>query len=291
MPDVNALSLDHAGFMVHDLDRGADKWRKLGFQLLTRSPQIGYVPGQDVMQPWATSNHCAMFEQGYLELIGITDPASFNPWNRFIHRFEGPHIAALRCDEANQAFASLRGRAGGFDPPVQRQRNVSVEGAIQPFRFRNIFSQDEHYPEGRFIIIEHQTPEVIWRPELMAHPNGARALTALVFCAEDPQPTLDRLTAMTGEAAVEGAHGDPTILLRDGGALVVLDDKTFHVRYETSPPKTGPHIAAAIVQVEDMDHMKSLLMANGVPMHRSADGEVWVAPQDANGGVLQFEQS
>jgi hypothetical protein len=96
---------------------------------------------------------------------------------------------------------------------------------------------------------------------------------------------------MTGEAAVEGAHGDPTILLRDGGALVVLDDKTFHVRYETSPPKTGPHIAAAIVQVEDMDHMKSLLMANGVPMHRSADGEVWVAPQDANGGVLQFEQS
>lgn len=291
MPDANDLSLDHAGFMVRDLDRGADKWRKLGFQLSPRSPQIGFVPNQENMQPWATSNHCAMFEQGYLELIGITDPANFNPWNRFIQRFEGPHIAALRCIEANRAFAALRGHADGFDPPVQRQRNVRVDGAMQPFRFRNIFSQDDHYPEGRFIIIEHQTPEVIWRPELMAHPNGARALTALMFCAENPQPTLDRLTAITGEPAVEGAHGDPTISLRNGGALVVLDDKSFRARYETAPIKTGPHIAAATIQVEDMDCLNALLTANDIPIQRSPNGVVWVAPQDANGGVLQFAQA
>ena len=276
--------------MVRDLDQGADKWERLGFQLSPRSPQIGYIPGQDVMQPWATSNHCAMFERGYLELIGITEPTNFNPWNRFIQRFEGPHISALRCREANRAFASLRDRTDGFDPPVQRQRNISVEGAIQAFRFRNIFSQDEHYPEGRFIIIEHQTPEVIWRPELMTHPNGARALTALLFCAENPQPTLDRLTAITGEPAAPDAHGDPTISLRDGGALVVLDSNIFHARYETETTKKGPHIAAAIVQVEDMDRTISLLTTNGVPMHRTPNGGIWVAPQDANGGVLQFEQ-
>ena len=291
MHHADSVSLDHAGFMVRDLDRGAHQWEKLGFQLSPRSPQIGYVPGEDTMQPWATSNHCAMFEQGYLELIGVTEPEKFNPWAQFINRFEGPHITAFRCEAADRAFALLCDRIKGFDPPLQRQRNVSFDGAIHQFKFRNIFSQDKHFPEGRFIIIEHQTPEVIWRRELMNHPNGARALTALIYCTETPNDTLERLTAITGEATVANARGEPTIPLRAGGALIVLDHKAYKERYQTAPKIFGPHVAAAIVQVENIDRATALLKTNGVSMQPTVDGGIWIAPQHTNGGILQFKQA
>ena len=153
------LSLDHVGFMVRDLDAAVARWERLGFLLSRRSPQMGKVPGESEMAPWASSNHCAMFEHGYLELIGITNPENFNPWSRFLDRFEGPHITALRCENGEEAYKSLSGRIDHFDPPLQRLRNAPYGDGVREFRFRNIFSQDDHYPEGRYIIIEHQTPE------------------------------------------------------------------------------------------------------------------------------------
>lgn len=291
MHDEDALSLDHIGFMVRDLDHGARKWENLGFQLSPRSPQIGHVPGKDEMQPWATSNHCAMFEQGYLELIGVTEPDNFNPWDRFMNRFEGPHISALRCEAADRAFSLLTDRIVGFDPPLQRQRNVLLDGDSHPFKFRNIFSQDEHFPEGRFIIIEHQTPEVIWRRELMNHPNGVHTLETLIFCTETPAPTIERLTAITGETAVASAHGETSIPLRNGGSLLVLDHKAYRNRHQMAPQISGPHIAGAILHVKDIDRVTTLLKTNGVATQPTIDGGIWVAPQDANGGVLQFVQT
>jgi hypothetical protein len=37
--------------------------------------------------------------------------------------------------------------------------------------------------------------------------------------------------------------------------------------------------------------LNALLTANDIPIQRSPNGVVWVAPQDANGGVLQFAQA
>ena len=51
-------------------------------------------------------------------------------------------------------------------------------------RFRNIFSEDARWPEGRIIVIEHQTPEILWRPELLEHPNGATALRQCLFVSQ-----------------------------------------------------------------------------------------------------------
>ncbi len=86
--------------MVRDLDAGEARWRKLGFQLAPRSPQMGATPDGAVMAPWASSNHCVMFARGYLELIGITDPARHNPWAAFLDRFEGAATPVSPCAAA-----------------------------------------------------------------------------------------------------------------------------------------------------------------------------------------------
>ena len=52
-------------------------------------------------------------------------------------------------------------------------------------RFRNIFSRDADCPEARYIVIEHQTPELLWQPELMQHENGAYGLEEAWLVADD----------------------------------------------------------------------------------------------------------
>lgn len=282
------LSLDHVGFMVRDLDLGAEAWRRLGFTLSSRSRQMGRVPGEAEMAPWATSNHCVMFEQGYLELIGVTHPAHFNPWTRFLDRFEGPHIVALRCADADEAYASLSRRTDGFDPPLQRLRSAPYGDGVRPFRFRNIFSQDDRYPEGRFIIIEHQTPEVIWQPDLMVHPNTAVRLAELRFFASDPGPTVDRLRAITGETAAVVDDGTFVFRFPDGSSLSVLDREAVNRCYPGLEALPDPAVVAAVIEVADLSAAGEILAGNGVTVHALGGGAFRVSPEAGNGGVLEF---
>jgi catechol 2,3-dioxygenase-like lactoylglutathione lyase family enzyme len=284
---MSDLSLDHVGFMVRDLDAGAERWRKLGFLLSRRSPQMGKVPGVADMAPWATSNHCVMFEYGYLELIGVTNPENFNPWTRFLDRFEGAHITALRCREADAAYASLSERIEHFDPPLQRLRNAPYGDGERPFKFRNIFSQDAYFPEGRYIVIEHQTPEVIWQKELMIQPNGAKAFRELIFCAEPADGTLDRLCRISGETA--DSEGERAVLhLGGGGTLSVMAPAAFAARYPGVPAPATPSAAAAVIAVDDLGLLTGILAENGVAAVASERGSLWVAPEAANGAVIEF---
>ena len=66
------FTLDHAGVAVRDLDAAEAAYRRLGFNLTPRSIHSGAVePGGPVV-PWGSGNHCAMFADGYLEVVGLT---------------------------------------------------------------------------------------------------------------------------------------------------------------------------------------------------------------------------
>lgn len=280
------LSLDHVGFMVRDLDAGERRWRALGFQLAPRSPQMGATPDGAVMAPWATANHCAMFERGYLELIGITDPTLHNPWTAFLDRFEGIHITAFRCQEADTAYDALAQRIDGFDPPLQRRRDAPYGDGTREFRFRNIFSQDSQYPEGRFIVIEHQTPEVIWQPALMSHPNGAVAFQEVVFCADPVEPTQRRLEGIIGVPS----QGE-SIALPGGGCATVLTPQRYADRFGGAAAPDLPCAAAAVIGVDALDKARSCLAKADIEPRDTGDGTVWVPPETANGGIVAFKQA
>jgi len=280
----NGLSLDHVGFMVWDLDAGEARWRKLGFQLASRSPQMGATPDGAVMAPWATANHCAMFARGYLELIGVTDPARYNPWTAFLDQFEGIHITAFRCPEADTAYAALAQRIEGFDPPLQRRRDAPYGDGVREFRFRNIFSQDALFPEGRFIVIEHQTPEVIWQPALMTHPNGAVAFEEVVFCADPVAPTQERLEGIVGETAENGS-----IALPSGGCVTIMSPSDYAARFEGAAAPALPCAAAVVIAVDDLAKPRACLSEAGIAAREASDGTLWVPGEDANGGIVAFK--
>ena len=280
-----APSLDHLGAIVNDLAAGAARWEKLGFQLTPVSRQRGRMPDRDADGPWATANRCAILKRGYVELIGVVEPALFNPWTRFLGRFEGLHLLALRVPNADAAFAELARRTDTLNAPVQRARNLDVDGAEKTMRFRNIFSRDEAYPEGRYIVLEHQTPEYLWQPRYQTHPNGAIALEAALVCADDVRAQRNRLETLTGAAATEGADGMLRFAPAGGGAIELHEAGKFESRYAWRP-KALPCFAGVEVRFADRAAAAKLMEDNGVPVRR---GNEWlVAPANTNGFLLRL---
>ena len=256
--------LDHTGQMRADLDAGTAAWERLGFLLSPETPQQGAVPGANGMQPWATANRCALFHRGYLELIGIRAPARFNPWTRFMARYEGVHIAAFRCESADGSWPGMAEL--GFDPPLQRARSTPAGD----MRFRNIFSRDERWPEGRIIVIEHQTPEVLWRPELLEHPNGARALRQCLFVSDRPDELSARLAAFGADMA----------------GCAVLSAEAFVHMFPGEAAPALPCMAGQVIAFADLDRAVRLVEGNGIPVGRDSLGRAFVGRAHNNGAVM-----
>ena len=256
--------LDHTGQMRADLDAGAAAWERLGFLLSPETPQQGAVPGESGMHPWATANRCALFHRGYLELIGIRTPERFNPWTGFMARYEGIHIAAFRCEVADRAWPAMAEL--GFAPPVQRARSTPVGD----MRFRNIFSEDARWPEGRIIVIEHQTPEVLWRPDLLEHPNGATALRQCLWVSDRPDDLSSRLHAFGADPA----------------GYEALSTEAFADLFPGEAAPAVPCMAGHVIAFADLDRAIRLIEGNGVAVGRDARGRAFVGRDNNNGAVM-----
>lgn len=279
-------SLDHLGAIVRNLATGAARWEKLGFTLSPTSRQGGKMPDRNEDGPWATANRCAILQRGYLELIGIVDETAYNPWTKFLARFEGLHLLALRVPDADAAHAELAARTDTLNAPVQRSRNLDVDGVEKSMRFRNIFSRDEAYPEGRYIVLEHQTPDYLWQPRYQAHPNGAVALEAAMACADDVPAQRKRLETVTGVQAAEGADGVLRFSPPGGGVIELYGTQDFEARYGWRPA-ARPCFAGVEVRFTDRTRAAKLMEDNGVPVQRRG-AEWFVAPADSNGFILRL---
>ena len=281
-----SASLDHLGAIVHDLAAGAKRWERLGFALSPVSRQSGRMPGRSDDGPWATANRCAIFQRGYLELIGIVDAAAYNPWDRFLARFEGLHLLALRVQNADTAYADLAARTSTLNAPVQRARNLDVDGIERTMRFRNIFSHDEAYPEGRYIVLEHQTPEFLWQPRYLTHPNGALALEAALICAEDVPAQRARLEKIVGQPASQEVDGVLRYSPAGGGSIELHGAEGFEVRFGWRPSAL-PCFAGVEVSFASRDAAARLMVDNGNPLEQRG-GEWFVGPAHANGFILRL---
>src|SRR5208282_6082550 len=103
------FDLDHVGIAVANLDHAAAKFRRLGFQLTPRGYHTLPPPRPDAERPRVgTGNHCAMLRRGYLELIGVTDPAYRGRLRADIARYEGLHIVAFGAADVAATARTMR---------------------------------------------------------------------------------------------------------------------------------------------------------------------------------------
>ncbi len=288
--------LDHVGVGIRNLDSGLDVYTRLGFQLTARSFHSGSRATGAPVEPWGSGNHCAMFREGYLEILGLTDPNMYSSVKDMVNRYEGLHIVAIGCGNADEAHAEFA-KSGA---PVEAPRALERDAAFGPgnletrrARFRNMYVDRQKFTEGRFIFIEHLTRDVLWQPHLLTHPNGALGIDAVYFVVPDPEATAQKFAPLFSDR-IERFPGVVKLTL-DRGTLWLTDEAHWRSRAPGSfvPPPPSP--AGFGIRVESLEATRQVLESKGVTVHAGMKGgapaSLWVAPEDACGAAIQFVQA
>jgi catechol 2,3-dioxygenase-like lactoylglutathione lyase family enzyme len=197
--DAPAPVLDHVVIDVRDrIDEAMHCFRSLGFHLTPRGRHtLGSV------------NHLAMFATDYLELLGFAGDGAIRPE---IMRFPvGLNGLVFKTADADAVHGQAAAAGLPILPVQPFSRPVALDGATRDARFRTTRLDPAKVAMGRVYFCEHQTPDLVWRPEWQRHSNGACAIARVVVASADP-----RRTAML----FHGLFGDDAITDRDGRQII-----------------------------------------------------------------------
>lgn len=284
------VKLDHIGVAIKDLERGRQAYARLGFKLTPRSIHRGSpTPGAPVV-PFGSGNHCAMFHEGYLEIVGLTDPAIFSNIKPLVERYEGAHIVAFGVASADATYGELAGRGIPIEPARQLERDAAYgpQGSeLRRAAFRNMYFDQADYPEARLLYIEHLTRDVLWQPHLLDHPNGVVALRDVFLCVPDSREAAAKYAALFGVAEHPVTPGEWRIALAHGNVWIATPEAWARRAPGAAAPAL-PSPAGIGFRVESIAAARRLLEQNGVATHEGMDGGIWVAPGEACGAAIYF---
>jgi Glyoxalase-like domain len=207
----------------------------------------------------------------------------------YLARREGLAMLALATADAkgDAAFFAKAG-IGDFEPFFFSRRGRQPDGVEAELAFTLAFAADTQAPDAGFFVCQHHHPENLWNPAAQEHANSAKAVSAVVLSAEEPQVHRSFLEHVTGAPATSPAGHDLSLAL-DGARLDVVtpdDAAEFYVSVEVDPHRA--EFVAYAVRVPDPYGVALRLDAAGVPYQRI--GSRLVVPASAARGVaIAFE--
>ena len=288
LPSPGEVFLDHTAFFVAEIDAAAAALERCGFRLTPFSIQTNTVDGKTV--PAGTGNRLAMLRNGYLELLTATpSPAgdtvlAVQLRERIAHH-TGLHLAAFTSADAAAEHGRLAG--AGFEtlPLVDMRRPVGDEFA----RFSIARIAHGTMPEGRAQFLTHRTEHLVWLPDMLDHPNGAEALTALWIAADDIAEVAKRYARFTGRRATSDGAVAVTKIPLDRGALNIATPAYLAETLGIMPAGPLPCLVAASVAVNSVVTLEACLRGSGIAYRQTAAG-IAVALPPALGDTLMFHQ-
>jgi hypothetical protein len=282
-----AVSLDHVGLAGRDLSRLAAAYENLGFTLTPLARQSGRRSPAGPVERFGTGNRCAMLRHGYIELLGIADPALFaHGLDGFLTRYEGIHIVALGMEDEQANLHRLRRAGIAVSGVSYLERPVDDADPAGPTaRFARLPLQDA--PEGRVQLVRHLTPEVIWQDRFLHHPNAAIGLQEVVLAVADPAETASRFSRLAGRPVLPDPAGGFVLELARGRVRMVPEATLSTVLPGLSAPCL-PFIAGIVVATADGNRAISALLAERHLPHRAMQRGVLVAPEAAGGAAVLF---
>lgn len=277
-------AIDHVIVGVRDLERARMGWSRLGFTLSPRGRHIGQ----------GTANYCIMFASDYVELLGIVDPHdSVQRLDAFLARREGLMAMAFALSGSPEEVRSalFRRQLHPSEPrPLGRQLELP-EGTVVP-RFSLISLMPDETPGLDSFLCGHLTPELMRRPEWLAHPNGVNRLNGVHTLVESTAPLLaayDRLFGIlqvTTTDAVASVHvGRHRIMFSTPD-----DFMTMHPGLDLAPEFPLPGIVSLELGVERRERTADYLRQGQIAFDEIPDGSLVVPASEANGAILFFTE-
>ncbi|WP_447921250.1 VOC family protein [Achromobacter aegrifaciens] len=279
------VGLDHVGLYARDMGPTAAMYERLGFQLTPLSQHSGtHVVTREVVKA-GIANRCAMLGHGYIELVAVVDPAlDLRGIPDGLARYAGMHIVAFDTAEPEQRIEALR-EAGFEAEPGVLQRYIDTPLGPRLARFSQVRTPRTAMPEGLILTLRHETPELLWQERYQSHPNGARALAAVIVAVDDLDETAARYERYLGVSCVRRG-GEAWFRLRSG-CLGLVGRAELNERLPGCAVPGLPFPAALAVEVADLSRTAAVLDDHQVPYRRAAD-QLVVAAEHAGGASLIF---
>lgn len=260
--------LDHVIVAVRSLDTAAANWRKLGFTLTPRGLHEGK----------GTGNHCIMFGDSYIELLGIVDDTGTKGrlGQRVNERGEGGMGIAWGADDADRTCAALRAAGVEAEDPNDLSRPLDLDGKRDIVRFRNIMLPGLHLPGTMQFVCTHVTPELTRaRREWQLHPSGATGIAEIFIAAAD-----------AAAARAQLAPASPT-----NATIMIASREEIAGKLGTRALEGAPAegIVAMTIRVNELDAAGAMLSMGRIP-HEETRHAITVPATSANGIVVRFSE-
>jgi catechol 2,3-dioxygenase-like lactoylglutathione lyase family enzyme len=273
------IGLDHCIIAVEDLDESRVDYERLGF---TAAPLGNH-------QNRATANHCLMFPETYLELLGVNEPE--NPdgglGDALAARGEGLHRLALGTPDADAVKAQVEALGVRTEGPNDLARpSKEPEGMV---KFRNLFLNPDDLAGIPVFMCGHKTPELMRNKRLMNHANGANRFAGVTGIVKNPMATAKALAKLFGEASItETGYG---VEINSGrGFIRLATDATIgdaHPGLASHEAAVRPIWHVLSIGVDDLAATEAMLAKAGFATERAGDA-VRIGRADARGLVLEF---
>lgn len=276
---------DHAMIAVSNLERAAQSYRALGFRVTPRGEHAGR----------GTANHCIMFPETYIELIGITDPGYTGNLRGILEtQGEGAMGLAWGDDDPDAVYARLTQAGLKAAPPAELSRPLSLDGEEEVVRFKTVNLAETGLEPIIQFVCSHLTPHLTRaRHEWQLHANGAMGINEIIAVSDAPDAHEAALSKLFGRKAVRARAGDVTAL---------VDPMTFRIttlaglaaRFPKAPiDRThlgGNRIAAVCLDVTEPDAATTMWDMAGVAYAGGPGGAVYLAPSVTHGVILEFSE-
>jgi hypothetical protein len=291
------LGLEHPLVCSRDLDALAARYRALGF-----------APTPKGLHPWGTGTQLMMFPDNFIELMGIEDrsridvtappdtPGGFR-FGRFIADFldrrEGIAMVALHSRDARADLAAVQARGVPSAGCVHFRRTVRLpDGQAGEAVVTLGMLIDPAQPQLSYFLCHQHRPELVWVADWLHHPNGALAISRIIYAAADPALVRSRFAAIWGDSAIThepgGFRGTTA-----GGEFLVLNQSACRERFAETVMPDGWHAApcaiAIGVRVSTLEPVLGHLSSNNVPAVRKG-GTIVVGPPHGGQVILEFHE-
>ncbi len=261
------LPVDHVGILGEAIAPLKRDWQALGFRVVGPEELIG-IDGAGEPRGLGQFSAHVMFDKNYIELTAVERPSPGHHLTRFLDSGGGLRLVILAADDIESRRAALQARGLAPGPVSQAARDIHYGGGGTA-RFRWFPVAADACPDVLMACVRHETPDIVFQPEVARHPNTASGITRLLYTGE-------RLPA--GYAALAAEEG------------VALEARPVAALTELFGDSLGgcPPFAGLAVSVRDLQAAAAALTANAVPFRRVPAG-LAIAPEYAGGVGVVFE--
>lgn len=276
--------VDHAFLLTDDLDAAADQWRRLGFTLSPR--------GTHSIEK-GTANYTIIFQQDYFELLGVITPVPGNQHQRDAIANDGVGLRAIanRIDDAQAARRALTDLGIATEPVTEFSRPLPLpDGSTGTAAFATTPFARGEAPRGFVFMCQHKTRDMVWRPELQDHANGAQALAGIVAVTDAPEAEAQAFARLYAAGAVSPITGGFKVATGpDSAPILLLTPTAAAARWSPEAVAGTPAggFAALRIAVADAAKARAVIEAAGLRA-RSGPGGFWIGPEDAAGTIVEF---